>query len=382
MKKSLHPFTSEQGRIQAIGDSALSKPADRVIDGKGMNVSPGWIDLHVHLREPGYEHKETIETGLNCALAGGFTAVCCMPNTEPALDNAATVHLVQEIAAGHVVNLHVIGAATKGRAGKEITELGDLASAGVHAVSDDGSPVIDSGLLRKVMEYGSTFGIRFFSHAEDPSLTNKGAMNEGIWSTTLGMRGSPTIAEDVMVSRDLLLAEYLDVPVHICHVSSARSVELIREAQKRGVKATAEATPHHFALALTDAAIESFSTDLKMSPPPPFESRCGSGSRGVTRRYDLRDRDRSCPPRPGGKGSRIRLRPQRNFGVRDGICPWNWGIGKIGGNVPILFVIEIDEWSSSRPRNRPESGRNRENGRFNTVRPHGRMDLRQVSVVQ
>jgi len=257
----------KDGTIAALGGEALQQKADEVVDLNGKFVSPGWFDLHVHLREPGFEYKETVETGLNSALAGGFTGVACMPNTEPALDNAAVVKWLLDTAKTHPVGLSVIAAATKDRAGKELTELADLASIGVRGVSDDGAPVADSGMVRRIMEYGSTFGIVFFSHAEEKSLVGKGVMNESVWSTTLGLPGMPTVAEDVMVSRDILLAEYLDCRVHICHISSARSVELVREAQRRGVKVTCEATPHHFTLSLTDSAIESFSTDLKMNPP-------------------------------------------------------------------------------------------------------------------
>ncbi len=257
----------ERGKISAMGDDALKCEACQEFDLNGKMVSPGWFDLHVHLREPGFEYKETILGGLNSAMVGGFTGVACMPNTEPALDHAAIVKWVLDCGKAHPVSLSVIAAATKGRAGKELTELADLSDIGVTAVSDDGSPVSDSGMVRKVMEYGSTFGVKFFSHAEDKSLVGKGVMNESEWSTTLGLPGMPTVAEDVMVARDILLAEYLNCPVHICHISSARSIELVREAQCRGVKVTCEATPHHFTSSMTDACIESFSTDLKMNPP-------------------------------------------------------------------------------------------------------------------
>ncbi|MCX7835179.1 MAG: dihydroorotase [bacterium] len=257
----------QNGKYEKIASpNTLSfNPAMKVVE--NISISPGWFDLHVHLREPGFEHKETIETGLNAAMAGGFTGVACMPNTNPALDNAAVIQSLLEKASGHPVFLSIVAAATKNRAGKELTELAELAELGIRAVSDDGSPVVDSGLVRKIMEYGSMFGITFFSHAEDPNLSGRGVMNEGIWSTTLGLNGIPTIAEDVMVSRDILIAEYTKCPVHICHVSSAKSVELIREAKSRGIQVTCEATPHHFSKSLTDSSLVTFSTNLKMNPP-------------------------------------------------------------------------------------------------------------------
>jgi dihydroorotase len=215
---STHIFIKD-GNVAALGDEALKLSAKELVDLNGKMVSPGWFDLHVHLREPGYEYKETVETGLNSALVGGFTGVACMPNTEPALDNAAVVKWLMDSAKTHPVSLSVVAAATKDRAGKELTELADLAGIGVRAVSDDGSPVADSGMVRRIMEYGSTFGVVFFSHAEEKSLVGKGVMNESVWSTTLGLPGMPTVAEDVMVARDILLAEYLNCRVHICHIS-------------------------------------------------------------------------------------------------------------------------------------------------------------------
>lgn len=229
-------------------------------------VTAGFVDLHVHLREPGGEHKETIASGARAAAAGGFTSVCAMPNTDPAIDDPAAVGFVRAegMRAGGA-RVYPVGAASIGRQGKQMTEIGELVHAGAVAVSDDGTPIADSGLMRRLLEYTLTFGIPVLSHAEDPQLSRGGVMNEGIVSTRLGLRGIPNAAEEVMVARDVLLAELTGGHVHICHVSTRGAVEIIRAAKARGVRVTAEVTPHH--LSLTDEAVEGYRTDCKVNPP-------------------------------------------------------------------------------------------------------------------
>lgn len=229
-------------------------------------VTAGFVDLHVHLREPGGEHKETIASGARAAAAGGFTSVCAMPNTDPPIDDPAAVGFVRaEGARAGGARVYPVGAASIGRQGKQMTEIGELVHAGAVAVSDDGAPIGDAGLMRRLLEYTRTFDIPVLSHAEDPQLSLGGVMNEGVVSTRLGLRGIPNAAEDVMVARDVLLAELTGGRVHICHVTTRGAVEIVRAAKARGVRVTAEATPHH--LALTDEAVLGYRTECKVNPP-------------------------------------------------------------------------------------------------------------------
>ncbi len=238
--------------------------ADEVIDLGGKLVLPGLVDMHVHLREPGYEYRETIATGCAAAAHGGFTSVCCMPNTFPVCDNAAVVASILKKAEGAKCRVYPIGAANKKLADKEIAEIGLMKEAGIVAVSNDGNPIANAGIMRKVLEYASDFDMPVLNHCEDEDLS-EGAMNEGITSTTIGIRGIPTAAEDIMIARDLILAEYLDTPVHICHVSTEGGVRMIRDAKARGVKVTAETCPHYFTL--TDDKCFDYDTNFKMHPP-------------------------------------------------------------------------------------------------------------------
>jgi dihydroorotase len=255
------------GKIAKLGKPG-SLPANgaEIIDAAGSLVVPGLIDLHVHLREPGYEYKETIATGTAAAKAGGFTTVCCMPNTSPVNDNRSVTELILSRAAKEAAaRVYPIGAITKGSKGEELAEMGELFEAGCVGISDDGRPVMSSGVMRRAMEYAKIFDIAVVSHCEDAGLAAKGVMNEGFVATELGLRGIPNAAEDVMTGRDIALAELTGARLHICHVSTAGSVRLIREAKQRGVRVTAETCPHYFTL--TDEAVRGYNTLAKMNPP-------------------------------------------------------------------------------------------------------------------
>ena len=255
----------EQNKIVQIGENIKTK-AEREIDAKGKIVAPGLIDMHTHLREPGDENKETMASGVNAAIHGGFTTICAMPNTNPSCDNEAQVKFILNKAkkAG-LANVLPIATITKDRAGKEIAPMIELQDAGCIAVSDDGDAVADSRLLRRAMEYASMLNLPVICHCEDKKLAGKGVMHEGYWSTVLGMNGIPAESESIIVNRDIQLAELTGAHVHIAHVSTAQSVASIRAAKERGVKVTAEVTPHHFTL--TDAALKDYDTNLKMNPP-------------------------------------------------------------------------------------------------------------------
>lgn len=256
----------KDGRVAGVG-GGLGTPDDaRVIDVAGMIVCPGLIDVHVHLREPGQEHKETIATGARAAAAGGFTAVCAMPNTDPPIDDPAAVGyvLAEGVRAG-AARVYPTGAVSVGQQGERLTEIGEMIDAGAVAITDDGRPVATAGLMRLALEYARTFGITVASHCEDMTLSRGGAMNEGVVSTRLGLTGIPNAAEDVGIARDILLAELTGGRLHVQHVSTRIGVAMIRAAKERGVAVSAEGTPHHFTL--TDAAVEAYRTDAKVNPP-------------------------------------------------------------------------------------------------------------------
>lgn len=239
--------------------------ADRVIDLKGATVTPGLVDMHCHLREPGGEYKETIATGTASAAKGGYTSICPMPNTNPVADNAAVISgIIKKAKEADNCRVYPIGAATKGIDGELISEMGLMKEAGIVAVSDDGHPIKNAGIMRKVLEYASDFDLPVLNHCEDKSLS-EGAMNEGTVSTSIGIRGIPTAAEDIMIARDIILSEYLNIPVHICHVSTKGGVRMIRDAKARGVKVTCETCPHYFTL--TDDMCATYDTNFKMHPP-------------------------------------------------------------------------------------------------------------------
>lgn len=253
------------GSIAAM-EKKINISGAQVIDLTGLILTPGLIDMHVHFREPGYEYKEDIETGSRSAAAGGFTTVACMPNTRPPVDNAMMVEYVKSRALkSGLVRVLPIGCVSKGLEGKEIVEMGDMVEAGAVAFSDDGRPVADSSLMRKALMYASMFDRVIIDHCEDPGLFEGGQVNEGYISTLLGLQGIPASAEEIMVARNILLARETGTRVHIAHVSTKGSVELIRRAKAEGVKVTCEATPHH--LTLTEEAVVGYDTNAKMNPP-------------------------------------------------------------------------------------------------------------------
>lgn len=256
-----------KGIIEEIDDCIDLDGIDmEVIDASGMVVSPGLVDMHCHLRDPGQEYKEDIESGARSAIAGGITSVACMPNTKPVADNEAVITYIQSKAkeAGYA-NVYPIGSISKGLKGEELAEIGEMKFAGAVGISDDGRPVTDSGLMRRAMQYADMFDITVISHCEDVSLADGGHINEGFMSTYLGLRGITRAAEEVMVSRDILIAEATGTAIHIAHVSTRGSVELVRQAKKRGVRVTCETCPHYFTL--TEKAVDGFNTNAKMNPP-------------------------------------------------------------------------------------------------------------------
>ena len=256
----------QDGKIVAVGTGLGTPDGVEIRDVSGKVVAPGLVDVHVHLREPGNEDEETVATGARAAVAGGFTTVCAMPNTDPVTDNQAAVgFIVRQSARAGLARVYPIGAVSVGQRGEQLAEFGEMVGAGAVAVSDDGRPVASGHLMRTALEYARTFDIPVADHCEEPSLAAGGAMHEGLVAARLGLKGIPAAAEEIMVARDILLAELSGGHVHLCHMSTRGSVDLIRRAKERGIRVSAEVTPHH--IALTDAACENYDTHAKMNPP-------------------------------------------------------------------------------------------------------------------
>jgi len=256
----------EKGVVKELGKGLAAPSGAEVVDASGKCVVPGLIDMHVHLRDPGLEYKEDIVTGTKAAAAGGFTSVCCMPNTKPVIDNKAIAsYIINKAKSEGFCNVFPVGTITYGMNGERMSEMGELKEAGCVAVSDDGKPVANAELMRRSLEYARGMGIMVISHAEDLSLVGEGTMNEGFTSTEIGLKGIPRVAEDIATARDVMLAEYTGSPIHIAHVSTKDSVRIIRDAKARGVKVTCETAPHYFTL--TDDAVRGYNTNAKMNPP-------------------------------------------------------------------------------------------------------------------
>ena len=255
----------EDGIVTRL-EAGFETQADEVIDAEGAYVLPGLVDAHCHLRDPGYEYKEDIATGTRSAAMGGFTSVACMANTKPVADNKAVIrYIIDKAQREGVVHVFPIGAMTKGLLGEELAEIGEMKEAGIVGVSDDGRSVENSQVMLRVMTYAHMFGVTVICHSEDSALSDGGVMNEGALSTMMGLRGIPKAAEEIMIARDIILAERTGIPVHLCHVSTALGVELVRNAKARGVAVTAETCPHYFTL--TEKACEGYNTLAKVNPP-------------------------------------------------------------------------------------------------------------------
>jgi dihydroorotase len=268
----------KDGIIAAIGAAVgadLEAPGAEIFDATGLVVAPGFIDMHVHLREPGIEHAETIETGARAAAAGGFTSICCMPNTLPVNDNATvTSYIIERARKFAVTNVYPIGAITKNSAGEELSAIGSMKAAGVVAISDDGRPVMNARVMRRAMEFARSFDLPVIDHCEDLNLSAGGDMHEGFESVRLGLRGIPASSEDVMVARDILLAQITGARFHVAHISTRNAMAMVAYAKQRGLPVTCEATPHHFAL--TDAQMLPYDSNFKMKPP--LRTACDAGA--------------------------------------------------------------------------------------------------------
>jgi dihydroorotase len=265
----------DEGLDILVADGTVARLAERieekraeVIDATGLVAAPGFIDIHTHLREPGFEYKETIASGSAAAVAGGFTAVCCMPNTQPVNDTAAVTEFIRTRAReANLAHVYPIGAISKALAGEELSEMGEMARAGAVAFSDDGRPVVSAYLMRRALEYAQLFATPVIDHCEDPGLVNSGVMHEGPVATRLGLRGNPAAAEEIMVARDVILAELTGGRLHVAHLSTAGALERVREAKGRGVAVTCEVTPHHLVLTDSEVAATGYDTNTKMAPP-------------------------------------------------------------------------------------------------------------------
>jgi len=264
----------QDGVIAAV-DAGIRAPDAEILDARGLIVAPGFIDMHVHLREPGFEHAETIETGARAAAAGGFTSICCMPNTLPVNDSATvTSYIVERARKLAVTNVFPIGAITRNSAGEELAAIGSMKAAGVVAISDDGRPVMNARVMRRAMEFARSFDLPVIDHCEDLNLSAGGDMHEGYESVRLGLRGIPAGSEDVMVARDILLAQATGARFHVAHISTRNAVAMVTYAKQKGLPVTCEATPHHFAL--TDSQMRPYDSNFKMKPP--LRTACDAGA--------------------------------------------------------------------------------------------------------
>jgi dihydroorotase len=265
--KSLVDILIQDGKIVNIEKDLSADGALPVYDADGAYVSGGWMDMHIHLREPGFEHKETVATGCRSAAFGGFTEVACMPNTKPATHTRDVVEFIKKKAEGLAVDVHPIGTVTKERAGKSIAEMADMKAGGAVAFSDDGDPVYDSQVMRVALEYSSMLGVPIINHEEDLKLSRPGHMNEGVVSTRLGLDGTPGIAEETMIARDILLAGFTGGHIHVAHISTRKAVDLVRKAKAEGIHVTTEVCTHHFDLTDEEVERRNFDTHVKMHPP-------------------------------------------------------------------------------------------------------------------
>jgi dihydroorotase len=257
----------QAGKVAAI-DENIQVENTETFDATGLLIAPGFIDLHVHLREPGFEYKETIESGARAAVAGGFTSVCCMPNTKPVNDNSSVTNfIIEQARKAGLANVFPLGAITQGSKGEQLAEIGEMKTAGIVAISDDGKPVVDSGMMRRALEYARDFDLPLVDHCEDCCGATGWAMHEGEYAALMGLQGLPGIAEDLHVSRDIMLTRLTGARVHIAHISTAQSVELVRRAKARGLPVTCEVTPHHFTLTDRDVYVSRYDTHFKMAPP-------------------------------------------------------------------------------------------------------------------
>jgi dihydroorotase len=255
----------EKGNIASVLKNPPANFNGEIFESKDAIVFPGFFDMHTHLREPGREDEETIESGSLAAANGGFTGVACMPNTDPPIDSQEVVQYIKERSAGSLIDIYPVAAITKARQGKELAPIAELVEAGAVAISDDGTALMNSEMMRRALEYSKMFGIAVLGHEEDTELTKNRHMHEGFYSTKLGLAGMPAVAEEIMVARDIMLTEFTGGKLHICHISTRGSIDLVRQAKTRGLAITCEVTPHHFTL--TDQSVESFDTNTKMNPP-------------------------------------------------------------------------------------------------------------------
>jgi len=265
--KTVTDIRIKDGMIQKIAQDIQSTSDDELFDAKGAYVSGGWMDMHVHFREPGFEHKETIETGCRSAMFGGFTEVACMPNTKPAIHTRDVVEFIRNKSRDQLVDVHPIGCVTKERAGKSIAEMSDMKQGGAVAFSDDGDPVSNSQVMRVALEYSSMLGVPVINHEEDLDLSRPGHMHEGEVSTRLGLDGTPGIAEDIMIARDIMLAGFTGGHIHVAHISTRNAVDLVRKAKAEGINVTTEVCTHHFDLTDEEVERRNYDTRVKMHPP-------------------------------------------------------------------------------------------------------------------